>query len=156
MTGSFLREPNDTLACLRMETLSGGTYLSSPTSSHDAVFHTAWRDGGWETFAENLAMQWRMYHWASRSHFHLWRKYFQRRKSSLGLLLSLQGMVIFMGILREIVLFAFLFARLLVVQLSSVFDHRQSYHFLPIFSFLGLCFNLSINVIYVREFQLIQ
>ena len=30
MTGSFLRKPNDTLACLRMETLSGGTYLSSP------------------------------------------------------------------------------------------------------------------------------
>ena len=71
----------------------------------------------------------------AESHFYLWRKYFQRRKSSLGLLLSLQGMVIFMGILREIVLFAFLFARLLVVQLSSVFDHRQSYHFLPIFSF---------------------
>ena len=92
----------------------------------------------------------------AQSHFHLWRKYFQRRKSLLGLLLSLQGMVIFMGILREIVLFAFLFARLLVVQLSPVFDHRQSCHFLPIFSFLGLCFNRSINVIYAREFQLIQ
>ena len=93
----------------------------------------------------------------AQSHFHQWRKYFHRHESSLGvLLLSLQAVVIFMGILREIVLFAFLFARLLVVQLSSVFDHRQGYHFLPIFSFLGLCFIWHIDVIYAREFQLIQ
>ena len=43
--------------------------LFSATSSNYTVFHTAWTDEGWETFAENLAMQWRMYHWASRKSF---------------------------------------------------------------------------------------
>ena len=42
----------------------------------------------------------------AQSHFHQWRKYFHRHKSSLGLLLSLQAVVIFMGILREIVHFS--------------------------------------------------
>ena len=37
------------------------TKLCSASSSNYTVFHTAWRDEGWETFAENLAMQWRMY-----------------------------------------------------------------------------------------------
>jgi len=50
-----------------------------------------------------------------------------------GFAFSLQAVVIFKGILLEIVLFAFLFARLLVVQLSSLSDHRQGYHFSPIF-----------------------
>ena len=102
------------------------TKLCSATSSNYTVFHTAWRDEGWETFAENLAMQWRMYDWASTKSFSAVAEMFPKTQIIAWVFaFLLQAVVIFMGILLEIVLFAFLFARLLVVQLSSVFDHRQ-------------------------------